>query len=205
MAGKFPSAPRRPPAGNGSSIGQERYNLLRSAFRHAQKATKNGQYLEAIAVLESILADRLGSLVHGSLGQRVTLRHTLGGLIELARKNTVFPKSVDEPVGKSQRNPLPDDVVRFVESDLAEWWQLRNEAVHGMATVRQAGDSPFRKRYSGLEAAALKGFAVLTQLDAYDQREREANGAGRSATWPDALAMDPALQRRLSKISTVTS
>jgi hypothetical protein len=189
----------------GSGIGDERFRLIRAAFKHAQRAFHDGQYLETITILESILTDRMGSLVHGSLGCEVTLRHTLGGLITLAKKNVVVARPRTEVLaGRSRRRALPEDVIRFINTHVSEWWALRNHAVHGMAKLRVQSDEPFLMRYGKLRQVSLLGFVVLLQLDAYDQRERKANGAGRAATWPDALAVDRRLERLLFDLSAPT-
>jgi hypothetical protein len=187
----------RPVSTAAARLGDERYRLIRAAFKHAQLAFRNGQYLETVTVLESILTDRLGSLVHGSLGNEVTLRHTFGGLIKLAKKNAVLPRpGTESKVSRSRRSALPADVLQFLDTHGALWWDLRNHAVHGMAKLRVQNDETFAARYDKLRNVSLLGFVVLLQLDAYDQRERKANGAGRAATWPDALAVD----RRLEKL-----
>jgi hypothetical protein len=199
---KHPAASVRPRAGDGTSVGTERYRLLRAAFRHAQSAALSGQYLEAIAVQESLLTDRLASLVGGSLGARVTLRHTLGDLIDVAEDNIVLPRPPAENAGKrSRRAPLPDDVRSFATQRLRGWWKERNHALHGMAKIHRIGDAPFRERYEALRRSALLGFVLLLQLDAFDQRERATNGARRAASWPNAFATDPKLEPLLFHIS----
>jgi hypothetical protein len=182
----------RPRAGKGSSIGNERYALLQAAFAHVQRAIRDGHHLEAITVLESILTDRLGSMVHGSLGQKVTLRDTLGHLIKAATSNQVNPRN--DPVGSTsakKRSALPEDVISFIGGDLLEWWGSRNRAVHAMAKIHHVGDARFAERYDNLGKVAVRGVRLLIDLDAFDQREKEQNGAGHSATWPDALKPDP--------------
>jgi hypothetical protein len=189
----------RPVAGDGSSTGVERYRLLKAAFAHVQQSIRDGHHLEAITVLESILTDRLGSMVHGALGREVTLRHTLGGLVKLATQGPLIGQSeqVDGiPAGRSA--PIPADVMGFLTDRLSRWWRMRNTAVHAMAKLHQVGDATFAERYAKLSTAVLEGIRVLLQLDAYDQREKANNGASRSATWPDALRLDPDVEKRVT-------
>ncbi len=192
------SARPRPSSGPASTIGVERYTLIKAAFQHAQRALHHRHYLEAITLLESILADRLGSLIHGSLGAEVTLRHTLGGLLKVAEKNVVQPRTPEELAQKrSRRDKLPKDLLDFLATRAINWWGLRNHAVHGMAKLLKAHDATFAERCDALEAVALEGFVVLLQLDAFDRRERSAHGAKRPATAPDALAPDRRLMKAL--------
>jgi hypothetical protein len=188
----------RPPAGDGSSTGIERYRLLKAAFAHVQQAIRDSRHLEAITVLESILTDRLGSMVHGALGHKVTLRHTLGNLLKLATQGPLVTDS--EQAGSTARRyaPLPPDIKDFLTGRMAPWWRKRNNAVHAMAKLHQVGDASFADRYAKLSEAVFEGVRVLQQLDTFDQREKARNGAGRSATWPDALQLDPDLEKRFA-------
>jgi hypothetical protein len=188
----------RPRAGDGSSTGLERYRLLKAAFEHVQQSIRAGHHLEAITVLESILTDRLGSMVHGALGHKVTLRHTLGGLIKLATQGPLVSRS-EQAEAASARNyaPLPDEIIDFLKGKLSRWWQMRNNAVHAMAKLHHVGDTTFAERYAKLSEAVLEGVRVLLQFDAYDQQEKAKNGAGRSATWPDALQLAPDVEKRV--------
>jgi hypothetical protein len=188
----------RPLAGDGSSTGTERYRLLRAAFAHVQQSIRDGHHLEAITVLESILTDRLGSMVCGALGREVTLRHTLSELIKLARQGPLNPRSDQAEV--TQRvpySPLPADIIDFLSVKLSSWWRMRNNAVHAMAKLHHVGDTTFAERYAKLSEAVVEGVRVLLQLDDYDQREKANNEAGRSATWPDALRLDPDVEKRV--------
>jgi hypothetical protein len=181
----------RPKADGKSPIGEQRYALLRAAFQHAQCAIEEQRYLEAIPVLESIILDRLSSLVGGSLDYDIDLKWTIGRIRELATKNTVQAKGAR---GRGTKTPLPADIVSFIDKDVRDWFDLRNHAIHGMAKLRHAGDDTFAQRYAKLDAVALDGVRVLLQLDQLDVRQKERNKAGRSATWPDALRLTPRIE-----------
>jgi hypothetical protein len=189
----------RPRAGDGSSTGDERYRLLKAAFAHVQQSIRDGHHLEAITVLESILTDRLGSMVHGALGSEVTLRHTLGALVKLAKQGPLITQS-EQPEGTPARHyaPMAADIMSFLTGELSRWWRIRNNAVHAMAKLHHVGDATFAERYTKLSEAVLEGVRVLRQLDVYDQREKENSGAGKSATWPDALRLDPDVEKRVT-------
>jgi hypothetical protein len=154
---------------------------LKEAFAHVQQSIRDGHHLEAITVLESILTDRLGSIVHGALGHKVTLRHTLGGLVKLATQGPLITQSEQaEGVPARRYASLPADIMNFLTGQLSHWWRMRNNAVHGMAKLHHVGDVTFAERYAKLSGAVLEGVRVLQQLDAYDQREKAKSGACRS-------------------------
>jgi hypothetical protein len=188
----------RPRAGDGSSTGVQRYRLIKAAFAHVQQSIRNGHHLEAMTVIESILTDRLGSMVHGALGREVTLRHTLGRLVQLAKQGPLITQLEQAEGIPARRAPLPDDIMGFLTGELSRWWRMRNNAVHAMAKLHHVGDATFADRYAKLSAAALEGVRVLLQLDAYDQREKAKNHAGRSATYPDALRLDPDINKLIA-------
>src|SRR5580765_6453663 len=108
----------RPRSGDSQRLGDERYRLLRDAFSHAQLAFRVGHYIETISVLESILADRLGSLLYGITRQRVELQDTIGNLLHYwenpAKRRTKVASS-----GASSPSPreLPRDIAGFLKSD----------------------------------------------------------------------------------------
>lgn len=192
----------RPQAGDGSSKGTERYLLIKAAFEHSHTAFFDRRFLEVITITESILTDRLGSMVQGSLGHPVTLRQTLGDLIRTAEKNHVIAAEPLTPgeLPHGVRAPFPPDVIEFLRNDLRAWWNERNDAVHGMAKLRKGGDMSFQSRYADLEHVALDGIRVLHRLDFFDQREKWENGAGRSATFPDALNITGEMSLRIAAL-----
>ncbi len=190
---KRPSS--RPKADGKSPIGLQRYALLKAAFQHAQRAIEEERYLEAIPVLESIILDRLSSLVGGSLNHDIDLKWTIGRIHELATKNAVRPNGGP---GRGTKTRLPADIVSFIDKDVRGWFDLRNHAIHGMAKLRRVGDDTFAQRYAKLGAVALTGVRVLLQLDRFDARQKEANRAGLSATFPDALGLTPQVESLLS-------
>jgi hypothetical protein len=189
----------RPRAGDGSSTGLERYRLIKASFAFVQQSIRNRHNLEAITVLESILTDRLGSMVHGTLGHEVTLSLTLGRLVKLAKKGPLITQGEQAKGLPARHAPLPGDIMGFLTGPLSRWWRMRNNAVHGMAKLHHVGDATFGERYARLSAVALEGVRVLLQLDAYDQREKENNGAGVSATYPNALSLDPDVKELIAK------
>jgi hypothetical protein len=191
----------RPRSTEKPGIGDQRYGLLKAAFAHAQAATLDGYPLEAIAILESLLTDRLGSMVHGSLGITVRLGDSLGKLAKLAEKNAVDPSVLDGSAARntgSRKSPFPDEVVSFMRTDVQPWWKRRSNAVHAMAKLRLEDERTFETRHAELLDVALQGVRILLLLDAFDLHERQRNGAKRAATVPDALVVTSLFQERFA-------
>lgn len=164
--------------------------MIRDAFLHCQDALREGYYIEAISIIESIVADRLASLLYGITRQRVEIEHTIGNLLFDWTEAT--KKGVVHELGR----PLPTDIALFLESDLRKWVKARNRAVHAMAKLERPGDSTFRERYARLEAVAFDGVMILTELDKFDLREKQLTGRI-PATFPNALAVAPDVRERL--------
>lgn len=192
----------RPRSTERVGLGDQRYALLRAAFAHAQSALIDGYPLEAIAVLESLITDRLGSMVHGSLGADVKLGDSLGSLIKIAQKNTIISSLLDgsaERKTSSRKSKFPDDIVAFVGGAVTSWWKQRSEAIHAMAKVRLTDDRSFQGRHDALVEVALEGIRILITIDGCDIRERGRNGAGRPATAPNALALSDSFRERVDQ------
>ena len=134
-----------------SPTGTLRYNLLKDCFQHAQSAFVAGRFLETIPILESIIFDRLGSLIGGSLGHKIALKMMLRDFQKYAKTNSI---DEDAESGRGKKAPLPQDIVLFIQKDVAEWIGERNEAVHGMAKLRSVDDLSFLQRYAELENVA---------------------------------------------------
>jgi hypothetical protein len=103
-------------------VGMSRYQLYRKAWERIESATEAGYYLEAIALLESILTDRLESrasyLTRGNEGYR-----NLGPLIRALRRH--------------------ENVADFrpIIEQIDAWRERRNEALHEMVKF-QSGERP---------------------------------------------------------------
>jgi hypothetical protein len=171
-------------------VGSERFRLIRDAFLHCQEALRAGYYIEAISIIESILADRLGSLLYGITRQRIDLEHTIGNLLYN------WKEGAKKVIAPDTARPLPNDIASFLERDLKKWVKARNKAVHAMAKLERPGDTTFQERYDRLERVALDGVLILTRLDEFDSREKQLAGR-RPATFPGALSLAPDIHRRL--------
>jgi hypothetical protein len=127
-----------------------------------------GYHLEAITLLECILADRLESRASYLTGRNEGYQN-LGSLIHTLRHR----ESTEE-----FRN-----LVRQIDA----WRKLRNQALHEMVKF-QSGEHPtWKEKLETLPHIVREGEKVLWAFDAMDKRERRMNGARPAATEPAAF------------------
>ena len=131
----------------GTGVGTARYHLYRMAYGRIKGAMDDGYYLEAITLIESIVSDRLESRITKLLGTDFSFK-TLGALINKS-------KSVETDASLSA----------LVQTDLDDWRQLRNEALHAMAKLANGDSSTWEDRMLALVLIAEDGIQVLKAID----------------------------------------
>lgn len=131
------ASPTRTPSGQ---AGPSRQQLWRAAKGRMRRALEEGFYLEAIALQESMIADRLESLLDGGDGIRM---QTLGRLISAA-------------TGLLDRSTL---------AAIDEWRNDRNAALHQMVKHGEGFDHGWRERIAYAHLVALRGIRVIQVTD----------------------------------------
>jgi hypothetical protein len=131
----------------GNGVGPARYHLYREAYAHANQAIKDRYYLEAIAVTESLLADRLESRASFLLGADFSFK-TLEGLIR---------KMLEIEVDRELKN--------LVSEKVAEWKDSRNRALHEMAKLARGNADSWLERTAALPQIAKEGLKVVRHVD----------------------------------------
>lgn len=138
---------KRAIAMSGSTIGSSRYNLYKQAYSRINDATKQGFYLEAITIIESLVSDRLESRLSFLKGCDFSFK-TLGGLIKESRKTET------------------DSELRWlVDQDLDKWRNDRNKALHEMAKIADGDSSTWEERVKGIIPVAMAGLKILRAID----------------------------------------
>ena len=139
----------------GSAVGTKRYRLYFSAFRQIEKARKQGFHIECIALLESILADRLEAR-RASLNPNEPDKHrfsTFGKLIPMLKKE-------DQDPG-----------IQAVYAQIAAWAEKRNMAVHEMVKLGDENSTKaWEERYADLEDTVAEGTKLVEALSAKVKR-----------------------------------
>jgi hypothetical protein len=110
-----------------------------------ERAISEGFYLEAIALEESMMADRLESLLgHG--GEVVTFG-TIGQLVSQVRKQ------------------WPESEFDDVHERLRDWSNLRAEAIHQMVKYGRGYEMTWRERISSTRKTAEEGRLLVLEVD----------------------------------------
>lgn len=103
-----------------NNVGNQRYNLYKKVIEHINKSIDNGYYLEAITLIESLIADRLESHLTFIKGEDFSFK-TLDKIV----KNFSRHKS-----------DIDDDLYRLVEEYVNNWKEKRNLVLHEMAKLK---------------------------------------------------------------------
>lgn len=131
----------------GSQTAAMRAAMYRAAYARITEATKAGFHLEAITIVESIVADRLESRLTFVLGRDFSFQH-LGSLITKARQ--------------TETDPI---LLSLVDNDLDSWRKSRNKALHEMAKIASGDTTTWSDRVAGLIPISKDGLALLRSID----------------------------------------
>lgn len=136
---------RRGEAYTGKGYGTLRYDLFVHSRDHIIHCINHGYYLEATAVIESIIADRLESRLSYLKGDNFAFK-TLGKLIQESRI------SEDDPE------------LRAVIEEIDDWRWKRNQALHEMVKVEEGRKLSWEDRLSLNKQIAIMGFETLVKV-----------------------------------------
>ena len=152
-----------------SGLGTNRYVIFRKAAERIKDAYHAGYYLDALALVASILEDRL----HSRLAHLTKPKEIPGS----------FGAMLRELIGREEGDFLA--VVKAID----EWRPKRNDRIHGMSKLEDLNGPRWEERLAGLAHSTAEGMELLLQFDALDAAARRNAGppARPPATWPDAL------------------
>jgi len=157
---------RRAKSVPGDGTGPRRHALYTQAWKQIERAKESRFYIEAIALLESLLADRLECrLAYLTKKERGFL--TLGRLTTLLR--------IDE-----------SEDFRKIYPRILAWATLRNEAIHELPKLAQGERTSWATRMQRMPGIVEAGRNLLLELDDLDQTERRKAGK-RTGTYPNAF------------------
>ena len=130
-----------------SNVGQKRYELYKSAFERIDKAIREGFYLEAISLEESLISDRLESYLTWLTTKDYGFR-TLG---ELQRAIKNFEKD--------------KDLRQIVLSEMDDWRKARNKASHEMVKLQENQNASWKDRTTTNQKIAKDGLELVRKID----------------------------------------
>lgn len=129
-------------------INSVKAKLIALAYRRVNRAIKAGFYVEAIALEESLICDRLEAILTRELNQPVELS-TIGKLIK-------------------KLSPLEVVPVELLE-ELLTWQKLRSQAVHQFVKVLDENAISWRDRIAFSKMIAKEGLVLLKKLKQVEQ------------------------------------
>jgi hypothetical protein len=138
MPNKLVKAPTTPYIGKAKAI------LFLEAFRRIDRAIAKGFHLEAIAIIESLMCDRIESTI-SIVTAKESYPDTLGSLLPKLRKLSVFP----------------DELIHELES----WRKDRNLVMHQMVKITNSDTTDWRSRMKFARLTALAGKSLLADVN----------------------------------------
>lgn len=161
-----------------NQLGTKRYLRYVDAFDHVIKCSNRGYHLEAIAVLDSLIGDRLSSRLGHLLKAEVSVHLSVGQLCSrllLTPAKNAIPVEVDSAFQAATRN-------------IRDWVKKRNIAMHATAKIIRDDEDTrdLRKLLKSHRIIVEDGIALLQAFDKLDTAARQTNGK-HPATWPSAF------------------
>jgi hypothetical protein len=140
---KKPLGRLRGEAFTGKGYGTLRYHLFKNARDHIETCIREGYHCEAIAIIESVIADRLESRLSFLKGENVGFK-TLGWLLaNLAKIES-------------------DEEIQRIIALLDAWRERRNRALHELVKVEVDGSrDDWQTRLDNLGVDARDGYELL--------------------------------------------
>lgn len=133
------------------NAGTVRMGLYRRCIAQYNEAIGQEFFIEAVAIVESLIADRLES--------RLSMKH--GGKEEKRRFSTIGRLS-SELGGKNADEPLE---AREVYNEIRIWAKNRNRVIHEIVKLEENELPDWDNRYSRARQTAEEGMSLFRKLD----------------------------------------
>lgn len=152
----MPESRKRAATSSDSNIGQERYELYKSAFSWVKKSIDEGYYVEAISIVESLISDRLESYLSLLTGEDFGFKN-LGELIQAFRSKKY----------KDKLNRTDEDKTlgSLVLNSLDQWRKDRNTAAHEMVKIEDGKRVSWEERMEINKTVAKTGLELVRKID----------------------------------------
>ena len=142
---------RKRPRIDSPDVGGVRYVMYKHAWDRYNEAYEAKFYIECIALVESLIADRMESLANEISSSSNYSYTTLERLT-----NYLF--------GKKQAPKLNESIIQTI-GKVIDWKNGRNKAIHEMAKLTEDLDETFDKKYSELSQIADNGRELFNELN----------------------------------------
>lgn len=141
----------RPTVFDNSQVGTARHNVYKGIIDCYHRAMEAGFYIEAIALMESLMSDRMESLLNDTMKTDKFSFKTIGYLANEALNNATI---------------APNQVIVDIIERIREWAKKRNNAIHEMSKLLPDDiNSPFSERYASLKEITEDGYKLFRELD----------------------------------------
>jgi len=136
---------------NTKATGQKRFFLYKNAIEHIEKSIKDGYYLEAITLTESLVSDRLESRLAFITQSSSYDFSPLGNLLEGIRDN-----EIEEDL---------KNLCEIKTGKLYIWKENRNKSLHQMAKLEENDPKPdWKARKEECKKIAEDGFELFKNV-----------------------------------------
>jgi hypothetical protein len=153
------------------AIAENKRSTIAESIKWISYSIECGFYLEAVVVLESLIADRLESRLCYLKNENVGFQNT-GTLIDQICKHE--PKSNDD-YSQQLVETLKGNNLKLNGWNLQLWMQKRNEVVHQMAKIEQYNFIPFVEKKLSAKSIAENGLKVFREVDRLTNNLRSKN------------------------------
>lgn len=119
----------------------DRGKLIARALNRLKRAIASGFYLEALALTDSLISDRIVVIAHYSSGQEIKVRGVKDGLRCLLSLGVVLK---DEQLA----------------ADTIEWGRVRNAAIHGLSKFEEFSGLSWNRRLRESRVASELGLSL---------------------------------------------
>jgi len=130
-------------------LGKSKQQLYKFAHRRVHSSIRKGSHIEAIALLESIMSDRIESAI-SSLTRQPVSASSLGSLFRLLDK----------------LSPADENLKALVW----DWNESRGLVIHQMVKLTNDHNSTWAERVKFARITAQEGLILLPQLRRYSDR-----------------------------------
>lgn len=148
-------------------VAQNRYEILKEVISRYNKSMKNEYYLEAIAICESLITDRMESRL-GELKKVSVEFDTLSNLRNQLLGNRRYPKLETNT-----------SLERLYNEICSKWAGQRNKAIHQSAKISKASPKVWDDFLKDAKEAAEEGMEYFRALDNELKKQRK-NGLQRT-------------------------
>ena len=125
-------------------------SAYRDGMDQFNKAMSNGYYIEAMAILESMMSDRLCSVYYERNSKT-------GKFIATSNLN----KDVCGKIITTEECPEINDLYKKIN----DWLKKRNEAIHGVVKIKPDEKRSLSERYDEIHYHAEYGYDIFRELD----------------------------------------